>query len=171
MGRPLIWLCFWLAVPQPQPPAHVANRGAIFSAGLWWPAFFAIMIAMRAFDWEDSFRQVMRRSLRADQAYESRRDFQRPMVAAAVVVFACLAMWMVSHVVRAAGSRRRIALACASLATLALAGLLILRIISLHQIDRLLYGPLKLNWLGDIGLSVTALAAAVYYIRVLTKRA
>ena len=129
------------------------------------------MIAMRAFDWEDSFRQVMRRSLRADQAYESRRDFQRPMVAAAVVVFACLAMWMVSHVVRAAGSRRRIALACASLATLALAGLLILRLISLHQIDRLLYGPLKLNWLGDIGLSVTALAAAVYYIRVLTKRA
>lgn len=48
--------------------------------------------------------------------------------------------------------------------------LLGLRIVSLHQIDQLLYGPKKLNWLVDIGASLLAMGAAVVYIRVVIGR-
>ena len=43
-------------------------------------------------------------------------------------------------------------------------GLLILRFVSLHAIDRLLYGSLKLNWVGDIGASCAILLAAGCYV-------
>lgn len=48
--------------------------------------------------------------------------------------------------------------------------LLSLRIISMHQIDQLLYGPIKLNWLIDIGASLLAMGAEAIYIRVVIRR-
>jgi hypothetical protein len=48
--------------------------------------------------------------------------------------------------------------------------LLGLRIVSLHQIDVLLYGPAKLNWVIDIGASLTVLTAAGFYIRLVSHR-
>jgi len=41
--------------------------------------------------------------------------------------------------------------------------LLMLRMVSFHPIDRLLYG-LKLNWVVDIGTSLAVLGAALYYV-------
>ncbi len=49
-------------------------------------------------------------------------------------------------------------------------GLMMLRIISLHMIDRLLFGPLKLNWVFDIGSTLAVLAAALYYIAIVSGR-
>jgi hypothetical protein len=40
-----------------------------------------------------------------------------------------------------------------------------LRVISLHAIDALLYGPIKLNWVIDLGTSLIVLSAAAYYTR------
>jgi hypothetical protein len=48
--------------------------------------------------------------------------------------------------------------------------LVILRVISLHMIDRLLFGPLKLNWIGDIGASLVVLGAAIYYMKLVRER-
>lgn len=45
-------------------------------------------------------------------------------------------------------------------------GLILLRTISFSAFDRLLYGPLKLNWVGDIGAASLVLGAALFYIRV-----
>jgi hypothetical protein len=39
-----------------------------------------------------------------------------------------------------------------------------LRVISYSPLDRLLYGPLKLNWVGDIGAAAVVLGAAGYYL-------
>jgi hypothetical protein len=45
-----------------------------------------------------------------------------------------------------------------------------LRIASLHMIDALLYGPLKLNWVIDIGGSLVVLVAAIYYVQLVHTR-
>ena len=45
-----------------------------------------------------------------------------------------------------------------------------MRVISLHAMDFLLYGPPKLNWIGDLGASCMVMAAAVYYILLLRGR-
>jgi hypothetical protein len=69
-----------------------------------------------------------------------------------VVGLLALGMWVQW---RAAHGRRNMALfvAFAALATMVM--LLGLRTVSLHQIDVLLYGPTKLNWVIDIGASLT----------------
>ncbi len=40
-----------------------------------------------------------------------------------------------------------------------------IRTVSFHALDRLLDGPLKLNWVGDIGATLTVIGAAVIYVR------
>ena len=42
---------------------------------------------------------------------------------------------------------------------LSLVFLLLLRIVSLHSVDLLLYGPLKLNWVIDLGACAIVLAS------------
>jgi hypothetical protein len=48
--------------------------------------------------------------------------------------------------------------------------LLALRIVSLNAVDAVLFGPLKVNWITDIGASVFVIAAALYYVRLLLAR-
>jgi hypothetical protein len=62
--------------------------------------------------------------------------------------------------VRSRGEWRRQALGIAQLASFAMLGLIALRMISLHAVDSLLYGGLRLNWWLDIGLSLLVGAAA-----------
>ena len=44
-------------------------------------------------------------------------------------------------------------------------GVMVLRTISFSALDKLLYGPFKLNWVGDIGAALLVLGAAVFYLR------
>jgi hypothetical protein len=46
-------------------------------------------------------------------------------------------------------------------------GLIILRLISLHALDQLLFGSLKLNWVGDLGAAAAVFGSALYYILLL----
>ena len=66
--------------------------------------------------------------------------------------------------------RRNIAVGVAATASGVMMVTIAMRIISLHAMDRLLYGPLKLNWIGDVGSSFFVIAAAIYYVMLVTGR-
>lgn len=126
--------------------------------------FFGAMAISRYFDIEDTLRNSMRGMLQADNAYEIRREYQRPMAAIVLVLGSALGFWLVYKIAKGVGSRRVLALRSAKMATICLFTLVMLRIVSLHPVDGLLYGPLKLNWFIDVGASLAVLAAAFAYI-------
>ena len=66
--------------------------------------------------------------------------------------------------------RRNIAVAIGIASCGVMLAIIALRMISLHAMDRLLYGPLKLNWVGDLGASALVLGAAIYYVLLLKGR-
>lgn len=127
--------------------------------------FFCGLIALRAFDIEDILRGNFRGWLRAEGVYQDRRDYQRPLVAGLIAIAAPLIFMLIYRFANHRAARRNLAVGIALIASFVMLGVLGLRIISLHQIDRLLYGPLKLNWLFDIGASMTVLGAAIFFIR------
>ncbi len=135
----------------------------------WWliAGLFLAMALARYFDMEHTLRQNMRGVLLADGAYEMRREYQRPVAALVVVLGSGLAFWLVYKIAQARASRRILALRAARMAALSLVTLVVLRIVSLHPVDGLLYGPLKLNWIIDIGASVLIMGAAAFFAALL----
>ena len=45
-----------------------------------------------------------------------------------------------------------------------------LRLISLSPVDALLYGPIKLNWIVDLGLGLSVVVSALAYVRIVGSR-
>lgn len=127
---------------------------------------FCLLVILRLYNVEEMLRAAMREYLHAGHAYEARRDFQRPVVAALILLISGIAGWWAYRFGRTLHGRRNIATAVALAAGFAMLLLIALRLISLHFIDVFLYGPAKLNWFGDIGLSLLVGAAALYYIKV-----
>lgn len=131
---------------------------------------FGVLALMRIGNVEELVRGLFRTELQLTGSYEQRRVMQRPVAFAVVALVAGLFAWGLWLQWRAAQGRRNMALFVAFAALVTLVMLMGLRIVSLHQIDVLLYGPTKLNWLIDIGASLTVLAAAAFYIRLVSRR-
>lgn len=131
---------------------------------------FAALAFVRVMALEDVIRDGLRDYFRSEAAYSNRRDFQRPLAAALVgasLFFACVWFFRVSRSVR---GRRNIAVLVASASAAGLVCLLGIRLISLHHLDAILYsGPVRLNWLLDIGASVTVAGAAAFYMRTVAR--
>lgn len=133
--------------------------------------FFMLLTASRLLDVEETLRDNLRSMLRADAAYDNRRDFQRPLVAGLVVIAAMVGFWWTFGIAGRITGRRNITVMVALISGAFMILLIAMRMISLHLIDALLYGPFKLNWVADVGLSLIVIGAAIYYIRVvLTSR-
>ena len=126
-------------------------------------ALFAGLIAMRFMGLEDVVRDWVREILRERGLYEVRRDFQRPLAAAVFVVFAFVASYAVWRFHGYWRGRRNMAAALGAAGAIGMVFLLCLRFVSLHDLDRILYGPLKLNWIGDIGITFLVFGAAIFY--------
>ncbi|MEM9310795.1 MAG: hypothetical protein AAGA34_05050 [Pseudomonadota bacterium] len=148
-----------------------ANSAARVRARSWhwrgWVALvilFLVLFILRVTMAEDVLRNSLRTILRASEAYDNRRDWQALVVAGVGLVVAGLAAWLSYRALQ--GSRRRpdVALMLALAAGFAMIGLVVLRLVSFHWVDRVLNGPLKLNWLGDIGSSLVVLGAASFYV-------
>ena len=124
---------------------------------LWWAIFallFVLLAALRLSGLEEYWRNGTRNLLRKDGIYEIRRDVQAPLSVIAILCCAALvALTVRSHLRTRVGSPYRI-IAYARFAAACLCGLVVLRVISFHAIDTLLYGPLKLNWVIDLGASL-----------------
>jgi hypothetical protein len=139
-----------------QAPGHVWTWALL---GL----LFAVLIALRLGGVEEWLRAIMREALRAEGDYGNRRALQAPVAAAILAIAGIGTFAFLYRTTRGLSGRRNIARLVAVVAALAMLFLIALRMASLHMIDALLYGPVKLNWVIDLGASLTVLAAAAYY--------
>jgi hypothetical protein len=131
---------------------------------------FGVLAAMRVFAIEELLREELRLLLRAEGTYDNRRALQGPVFAALFIAAAVIGGFWTFHISRTIRGRRNIAAMVAIASGSTLVFLMMMRIVSLHSVDQLLYGPLKLNWIIDLGASTIVLASCVYYWRVVTGR-
>ena len=130
-------------------------------------AMFLALVVWRGLSFEDVVRESLRHLLRAQDEYANRREIQAPLamlgLAAMVALLVATARSWPGAVRR---SRHRRAVAWARAGLVAMAGLVALRLVSLHAIDGLLYGgSFHLNWLLDLGASACVGLAALAYLR------
>jgi hypothetical protein len=114
---------------------------------------------------EYKLQAAMRGALMQDGDYSWRRDLQIPITIAAILLIAgagAVVIWRLQHVPR---QYRYAPHGIAALAVMALSGVTILRLISLHAIDKLLFGPLKINWVIEFGAACLAITVALHHRR------
>ena len=126
--------------------------------------FFALLVVARVLTLEEILRDDLREWLRESGAYAGRRAFQLPLAIAVMIAGLGVLAWLYRGWVKSAGRRDR-SLLLARAGVLAMIGVMVLRTISFSALDKLLYGPFKLNWVGDIGAALLVLGAAVFYLR------
>lgn len=131
---------------------------------------FGVLIAMRTYGVEDFLRESLRDILRGGSYYALRRGIQSVAVSSVLAVSGAIGAWWFYRVCQTIRGRRNLASIAALAGGAAMTFLLVVRVISLHRIDGLLYGPLKLNWVGDIGTSLIVLCAAAYYTKLVMAR-
>ncbi len=123
---------------------------------------FASLMLMRFLNLEDVFRGEIREIAKAFSIYEQRRLWQAiflVMIASiGLLVMAFVARRMLTSV-QSRADRIVIVALSAGIGMLVLIGL---RLISLHSIDVLLY-DFKINWAGDLGLSLLVCGSALIY--------
>ncbi len=138
-----------------------------------WMAVFAtfmVLALLRVLNVEDWLRNDLRTAFYDKNMYENRRIVQAPLTAVLLLVSAALPAGLLYGVAKGVNGRRNVAALGALVATGGMIFLYVLRLVSLHSVDALLYGPFKLNWLIDIGLSLAALACALRYRSVVQRR-
>lgn len=146
-----------------QPRSHWVMWAAL-------AALFTLLIVGRLLTIEDVLRDGLRDMMREQGTYRSRRALQGPIVAAFIVVGGMVLLYLLAVWSRSFVGRRNRARFWALMASIAMLGLVLLRLISLHAIDVFLYGLPKLNWIVDIGASLVVLWAAVRYTRLVRAR-
>ena len=138
-----------------------------------WATIAAIFIGlalMRLIGVEEWLRGDLRMMLYAEQSYEKRRDLQKPLVVLIFVIVMSMAGGVVYLLATGAKGRRNIAALTAICCTGGLTFLAALRLVSLHSVDALLYGPVKINWFADLGMTIAVLACAIRYCLIVRRR-
>jgi len=151
--------CTCAAIFARPPRGHRWHRYAWLGLAI----LFVVMVCLRLFDIEEIIRNSARDALREQGRYSTRREVQA--IIAAIVLAGVAAFGLTLAVVKGSKlrGRRNQAVMVAIGTGGALVLLIVLRLVSFHAIDALLYGPLKLNWIGDIGGSLIVAAGAIYY--------
>lgn len=144
-------------------------------ASHWWTwsalaLLFAVLMAVRLGGFEEWLRATLREAMRAEGDYHERRSIQAPIVAAILVVAGIGTFGFLYGATRRLAGRRNLARLVAVVASTAMMFLIALRMASLHMIDALLYGPVKLNWVVDLGASLTVMGAALSYTQLVRRR-
>ena len=140
------------------------------NAWLTLAALFVALIALRGMGAEDLVRDALRSELRSDGGYEAGRFGQGVLVSILLLAVSAAALFWGYRLSRRSRGRRNQATLAALAAGAVMVLLVVLRVISLHMIDSLLFGPLKLNWIADIGASLVVLGAAFYYVKLVRAR-
>lgn len=143
-----------------QQPWHLKAWGVI-------ALYFVVLILLRLFNIEEGLREGLRHFLETQNLLADRRSFQGPVIAIVIILFAAAAMLAVYWTSQRISGRRNIAVAVAIGACGVMFATMAMRIVSFHALDRFLNGPLKLNWVGDIGSSLAVLGAALFYVSVI----
>ncbi|GIX19306.1 MAG: hypothetical protein KatS3mg120_0982 [Erythrobacter sp.] len=128
-------------------------------------AMFVMLAFSRLTGFEEALRESLRLELRVTHQYEERRSLQRPIAAFAVALVGAIGLALAYRTAQRLKGPANLAAITAVASAIAMVGLVCLRLISLSPVDKLLYGPLKLNWIADIGLSTIVLVAAALHAR------
>ncbi|MHA6333018.1 hypothetical protein ACXYL9_04980 [Qipengyuania sp. CAU 1752] len=148
-------LCLWAAFAS---PARAAKPTRLHWIGI--SAALVALAAWRLLQIEEFLRSWLRTEVIGD-AYDTRYEFQGP--AAAIVILGglailALAAWQLH--------RRPLPVILSSLAIGGFAGLIAIRIVSIHILDRLIYsgiGPVRINYLIELGLLATIVYGVYLY--------
>jgi hypothetical protein len=124
---------------------------------------FLTFAVLRITGFEDWVRGDLRLALFDENTYEQRRSLQKPLFAVVFMLAAGGAAGLFYFVANGVQGRRSFAVILAMGCTGGMLFLLLLRLLSLHSVDQLLYGSFKINWLVDVGMSVAVLGLAVRY--------
>lgn len=127
-------------------------------------AFFLVLMGLRGFLIEDWTEQTLRRALRTGQLYEERRELQAALAAGLATVSLIAVGFAARRAIQRVEDRLDWAVLVANGASLAMAGLVGLRLMSYHTIDEILYG-LRLNWIIDVGATLVVAVSALLYLR------
>lgn len=128
--------------------------------------FFLGLAAMRALGVEEIVRMSIREYAKGNALYSDRWYLQAPLFILTFVAISALAWFLFQRMRIARVSKRAFMSNIAQLAMLSFVPLIALRMISIHNFDRLLYGgPVKLNWILEFGLCSAVLVAACIYAR------
>ena len=137
-------------------------------------AFFVLLAMMRAYSVEDFLRDQLRTGLIEFDARDNRRVLQAIALFLVSVTGAilCRSAWI--RWKAATGNPLRRAVLLANFAIVAMVGLILLRVISLHAMDAILFrgliGSIRLNWILDLGLSLTVCVSAIQFGRKLRRK-
>lgn len=148
-----------------------SRRQPIWNRKVWLALalLFLLLFVLRGFALEEAIRTALRNELRTDGLYDGRRSVQGIIAAALILLFGAAGSFLFLRAVRSVRGRRNTATMAALAAGGAMIFLVLLRIVSLHMIDRALYA-FKFNWVIDIGTTMVVLGGAIYYIRLVTAR-
>lgn len=132
-------------------------------------AFFILFAGLRLVAAEDLLRALFREGLAGLDLNDVRRSIQLPLSLVAIIGGAALATASLQRISRRGAASSAAALEWMRLAIAGMIALIMLRLISLHSIDKFLFaptlGPVRINWLFDLGLSTIALIAALRFAR------
>lgn len=129
-------------------------------------AFFVALAVLRGSGLEYYLTNELRVAMLEQGLYEKRREFQRPLSALAVVLVAgALYFLYLKRPVRN-GSGREWSRFWAWVGITLMLGVITMRLISFHELDRLLYGPVRINWILDLGSSMLVAFAALRFRKV-----
>ena len=127
--------------------------------------FFAALATIRFWSLEEAARDALRDLFRADGIYQDRWTFQAPLVAFSLIVTAGLAFYIFRRRRIYIRSYRGTLAYLMRVAMIAFVPLIAMRTISLHAMDRVLYGgPVRLNWIVDGGLTMAVIACSIAYV-------
>lgn len=138
-----------------------------------WSIIAALFIGFalaRIYGFEEMLRADLRKMMYAERAYEERRSFQKPLFAFVFLVAASMIGAFSYFVAKSVRGRRNVAALIAIGCTGGLIFLAAVRLVSLHSVDALLYGPLKINWFADMGMTIAVSACAVRYCLIVRQR-
>lgn len=159
----LLAALFYLAIAG---AALLASRRG---AGRFWlaaAACFGVFALMRAFAIEDVVRDWLRDQFSLWDVYGKRGGIQAPLSVALLFGAAAIAFLALRGSMAARGE---LAILGAKIALGGMITLIGLRVISLHSVDGILFspliGPIRLNWLLDIGFGTMAFLSALYFYK------
>jgi hypothetical protein len=150
-------IAFQTAISREQVTFHVVFWASIGT-------FFLVLSVARILGVEEQARDFLRDWISASGLRENRRFFQGLAVSLTIPIFVLMGLYARFHLARLLHSRRNVAVATACLGCGIMLLLILLRLISLHALDRLLFGAPKLNWIFDVGAALLVAAAALYYV-------
>ena len=131
---------------------------------------FSVLALSRFLGIEQAATEFLREYMRDSGLYDVRRSWQAPVVAIVTMIAGALGLVLVHRFVERQHGRRNHARSVALIASCVMAVLVALRLASFHAVDSVLFGPLKLNWVIDLGATIAVIAAAGYYARIVRQR-